>query len=144
MIRGAEGEYPLCLLDTMAVSEMVKRPKGLFRHHLEWSHDAPALFVPCFTVYTVMELRRKPDLFREFIERFESYPCAMLKGYMELMDEEAASYPDPSQIEACSIAFLPAPLGGEGNRLSILPSVLDLPEYAERERHWKQGRAADR
>ena len=56
MLRGAEHEYPLCLLDTMAVSEMVKRPGGLFRHFLEWSHDAPRMFVPCFTVYTGMEL----------------------------------------------------------------------------------------
>lgn len=138
MIRGAQGKYPLCLLDTMAVSEMVKRPKGLFRHFLEWSHDGDEAFVPCLSIYTLMELRRKPDLFRDFIERFNGFPCGMVKGYMELMDEEAANYPDPSQIEACSLVFLPAPLGGEGNRLSNLPSILDRPELVEQERHWNE------
>jgi hypothetical protein len=136
VIRGAQGEYPLCLLDTMAVSEMVKRPEGMFRHYIEWAHGRPTLLVPCFTVYTVMELRRKPDLFRQFIQQFESYPCALLKGYMELLEEEAARYPDPSLIDVWSIAFLPAPLGGEGNRLANLTWMLDLPEYAERERQW--------
>jgi hypothetical protein len=135
MLRGTHGEYRTCLLDTMAVSEMVKRPQGLFRHFLRWSHDGPIL-IPCFTIYTIMELRRKPDLFGEFIERFDGYPCGMAKGYMELMHEEAASYPDPSQIEACSLVFLPAPLGGDGNQLSNLPSLLDWPEHRNAERQW--------
>jgi hypothetical protein len=116
---------------------MVKRPEGLFRHFLEWSHDGPTL-VPCFTVYTLMELRRKPDLFRQFIERFDGYLCGMAKGYMELMEEEAENYPDPSPIEACSLVFLPAPLGGEGNRLSNLPLILERPEQREQERQWNE------
>jgi hypothetical protein len=137
MLRGTHGEHPVCLLDTMAVSEMVKRPQGLFRHFLEWSHDGPIL-IPCFTIYTLMELRRKPDLFGEFIERFDGYPCGMAKGYMELMEEEAGAYPDPSRIEACGLVFLPAPLGGEGNRLSNLPSLLDRPEHRKAERQWNK------
>jgi hypothetical protein len=136
MIRGSEGEYPICLLDTMAVSEMAKRPEALFRHFVEWSHDGPEFVVPCFTVYTLMELRRKRDLFRTFIEQFENYPCGMLKGYAELMDEEADSYPDPSQIEVCSLMFFRAPSGGDGNRLSNLPSILANPELIERGRQW--------
>lgn len=138
MIRGSGNEYPICLLDTMAVSEMAKRPEGLFRHFVEWSHDGAEFFVPCFTVYTLMELRRKPDLFRTFIEQFENYPCGMLKGYMELMNEEAERYPDPSQVEVCSLMFFPAPLGGEGNRLPTLPSLLANPELIERERQWNE------
>jgi hypothetical protein len=136
VIRGAQGEYPLCLLDTMAVSEMVKRPAGMFRHFLEWSHAGSSVFVPCFTVYTVMELRRKPDLFDSFIERFEPYPCVLLRGYMELLEDEVAQYPDPSQIDVCAIAFVPAPLGGEGNGLPNLRWMLDLAEYVEREHQW--------
>jgi hypothetical protein len=136
VIRGAENEYPICLLDTMAVSEMAKRPDGLFLHFVEWSHDGPETFVPCFTVYTLMELRRQPDLFRTFIEVFQNYPCGMLKGYAELMDEEAERYPDPSQIEVCSLMFFPPPLGGDGNRLSNLPLILSNPELIERERQW--------
>jgi hypothetical protein len=137
MLRGEREDHPVCLLDTMAVSEMVKRPDGMFRHFLEWSHDGPTL-IPCFTVYTLMELRRLPDLFLQFIERFDGYPCGMAKGYLELMEEEAESYPDPSQIEPSALVFLPAPLGGEGNRLSNLPSILDRPEHREAERLWNK------
>jgi hypothetical protein len=129
--------YPLCLLDTMAVSEMVKRPNGAFRRHfLEWSVDVQPMFVPCFTVYTLMELRRKPALFATFVEQFHSFPCVMLKGYAQLLEEEVASYPDPSGIDPCGIAF--TPLGGEGNLLSNLPILLDLPEHNKQEQGWNK------
>jgi len=136
MLAVGDQNYPLCLLDTMAVSEMVKRPQGAFRHFLEWSHAGQTPFVPGFTVYTLIELRRKPELFQQFIEQFHPFPCVLLKGYMELLAEEAASYPDPSQIDPCSIAF--TPLGDEGNLLSNLPRILELPEIAMQEEEWNK------
>lgn len=60
----------------------------------------------------------------------------LLKGYMELLAEEVASYPDPSQIDPCSIAF--TPLGDEGNLLSNLPRILELPEIAMQEEEWNK------
>lgn len=126
MLRIVGKEYPLCVLDTLAVSEMVKRPEGMFRHFVEWSASVQPQFVPCFTVYTVIELRRQPDLFRRFIEHFHPFPCVLLKGYAQLLEEEVASYPDPTPIDPCALAF--TPLGGEGNQLSNLPTILELPQ----------------
>ncbi len=128
--------YPLCLLDTMAASEMVKRPEGALRHFLEWAMDAEPMFLPSFTVYTLMELRRKPELFADFIEQFHPFPCVLLKGYAQLLEEEVASYPDPSAIDPCAIAF--TPLGGEGNLLSNLPSLLELSELKRQEDEWNK------
>jgi hypothetical protein len=91
MLNTGANQYPLCLLDTMAVSEMVKRPERAFRHFLEWAHDSEKPFVPCFTVYTLMELRRKPTLFNSFVEHFQPFPCVLLKGYLEFLSEEVCS-----------------------------------------------------
>lgn len=136
MLTVGDTNYPLCLLDTMAVSEMVKQPKGAFRHFREWATDATTMFVPCFTVYTLMELRRTPALFQQFIEQFHPFPCVLLKGYMELIGEEVANYPDPSGIDVCSVAFTPA--GPEGNLLSNLPGLLQLPQIARQEKEWNK------
>jgi hypothetical protein len=137
MFAVGDTNYPLCLLDTMAVSEMVKQPQGAVRRHfLEWSMDSQPMFVPCFAVYTLIELRRKPALFETFIEQFHPFPCVMLKGYWQLLEEEVASYPDPSGIDPCAIAF--TPLGGEGNLLSNLPTLLDLPEHKKSEEEWNK------
>jgi hypothetical protein len=129
-------QYPLCLLDTMAVSEMVKRPAGAMRHFYEWSHESNQPFVPSFTIYTLMELRRKPDLFEQFIEQFEPLPCVMVKGYAHLLEDEVTAYPDPANVDPCAIAF--TILGGTGNQLSNLPHILDLPQHTEREGQWNE------
>jgi hypothetical protein len=131
--------YPLCLLDTLAVSEMVKRPQGAFRSFLDWSHRSDPQFVPCFTVYTLIELRRTPELFDQFIEFFQPLPCVLLKGYMNFLDEEAAAYPDPGGIDPCAIAF--TPLGGKGNQLSNIPRILALPELVQQEQMWNEAGA---
>jgi hypothetical protein len=136
MLRVGANQYPLCLLDTLAVSEMVRRPQGAFRRYLEWAHAGDEQFVPCFTVYTLMELRRQPALFSAFIERFQPFPCVLLKGYAELLGEEVNAYPDPSEIDPCSIAF--TPLGGEGNQLANLPRILALHELLKQEREWNE------
>lgn len=137
MLRILGKDYPLCVLDTLAVSKMVKQPTNMFRHFLEWSTSAvPFQFVPCFTVYTLMELRRSPDLFGRFIELFCPFPCVLLKGYAQLLEEEVGNYPDPSRIDPCSIAF--TPLGGEGNQLANLPKILEHPDLLRQEREWNE------
>jgi len=136
VLRLGQTAYPLCLLDTMAVSEMVKRPTGAMRHFYEWAHSANPMFVPCFTIYTLMEIRRKPELFERFVEQFSPLPCLMIKGYAQLLDDEVAAYPDPTGVDPCAIAF--TPIGGEGNKLTNLPYLLDLPQHATQERHWNE------
>jgi hypothetical protein len=134
MLRTPGGDYPLCVLDTMVVSEMVKRPEDVRRRVLEWAMLAePRPFAPSFTVYTLMELRRAPRVFEQFIELFGALPCVMLKGYHELLAEEVDGYPDPSSIEPWSLTFSPL---GDGARLADLPTILSDPELLERERGW--------
>jgi hypothetical protein len=139
MLTLGTSSYPLCLLDTLAVSEMVKRPEGAYRNFLDWSHRSDPQFVPCFTVYTLIELRRRPELFDGFIEFFQPLPCVLLKGYMNFLDEEAAAYPDPTGIDPCAIAF--TPLGGEGNQLANIPHILARPELAQQEQMWNEAGA---
>ncbi len=119
----------------MVVSEMVKDDASpVLRHFYEWACGAKPIIVPCFTVYTLMELRRAPTVFRRFIERFQILPCVMLKGYAHILEEEVASYPDPSELDPSAIAF--TFLGGEGNQLSNLPRLLE--QFAEKETMWNR------
>jgi hypothetical protein len=91
-------EYRLCLLDTNAISEMVKRRESLGRF-LAWSLESRTHYIPCFTVFTVLELRRKPGLYELFLERFGPLASMLLKGHEELLEEETRAYPDPSDID---------------------------------------------
>ncbi|MFN2593697.1 MAG: hypothetical protein ABR579_02270 [Actinomycetota bacterium] len=111
-------DYPLCLLDTLAVSAMVKEPEVLDRFY-SWAMTPTPCFVPCFSPFTLIELRRSPNVFRQFIEMFHPRPCVLLKGYDWLLQDEVEAYPDPSGIDPCALAF--TPLGDACNLLAISP-----------------------
>lgn len=127
-------DYRLCLLDTNALSEMVKREQ-VARHFLTWSIDAKPAFVPCFSLFTVLELRRSPDVYRRFLELFRMIPCMMLKSHEQLLEEETGCYPDPSRIDPSLLGF--SPLGGEGMDLErVLCRAEEDEVFGEQERYW--------
>ena len=131
-------DYRLCLLDTNAISEIVKRQDSL-RHFLKWTHGSRPEYIPCFTLFTVLELRRRPDVYELFLERFGALASMMLKGYEELLEEEARAYPDPSGIDPTSLGFSGL-IGSDGNRLAkVLPHAFSDKSMMEKERYWNEG-----
>jgi hypothetical protein len=131
-------DYRLCLLDTNAISEMVKREDSL-RHFLLWAADEPPMYIPSFTLFTVLELRRSPKLFQQFLERFGPLPSTLLKSHEQLLEEEARRYPDPSGIDPMLLGFAGL-LGSDGNRLAnVLPFAFSDHDLLDRERYWNEG-----
>jgi hypothetical protein len=77
MINLNGNQYKLCLIDTNTVSEMVKYPDPILRYFLETIN--PSKYIPCFSVFTILELRRKDDVYKRFLEIFSLLPCFILK-----------------------------------------------------------------
>lgn len=98
--------YFRCLLDTNAVSEILKRPEDEGRGFIRLY--GPDSCVPCFTVHTAGELYRNKPVFRLFLDFFSAYPCAILKPMERLLSDEVAAYPDPSGVEPILHAGKPA------------------------------------
>lgn len=135
MLNGTN--YRLCLLDTNALSEMVKREQVL-RNFLTWALDAKPSFVPCFSLFSVLELRRSPDLCHRFVELFRIVPCLMLKSHEQLLEDEVSCYPDPSRIDPSSLGF--SLLGGDGMDLErVLHRVEEDDFFSTQERYWNDG-----
>jgi hypothetical protein len=139
MIRLGETDYRLCLLDTNAVSEMAKRPKTLGQF-LSWAHGTPPVFMPCFSLFTVLELRQNHSVYAQFMQWFGQVPCIILKSHEQLLEDEVNSYPDPSAIDPTLLGFS-AGLGGEGNDLrKALPHAFGTKSVRKQERKWNDGR----
>jgi hypothetical protein len=126
-------EYPLVLLDTLAVSELVKSDR-FFRSFYEWSLATDPVFVPSFSGYKVLELRQAPEVFRGFVERFRNLPCVLLKGHHLFLQEEVAAYPDPSRIDPVLLRF--TPFGWRGNKMETLPALMEHPDVRSLETKW--------
>ena len=103
-------DYRLVLLDTNALSEFAKQGESL-RHFLTWSSAQP-MFVPCFSLFSVLEMRRRPDVYGRFKELFRVLPCMLVKSHEQLLEDEVRCYSDPSGIDPTLLGF--SMLGGEG------------------------------
>jgi hypothetical protein len=131
-------DYRCCLLDTNAVSEMVRRPEAL-GHFLTWSFSVQPFFIPCFSLFTVLELRRNAEVYRQFIARFGPLPCLLLKSHEQLLEEEIRCYPDPSAVDPYLLGFS-GELGPDRNSLAnALAASFGSQSILDQERHWNDG-----
>jgi hypothetical protein len=128
--------YRLALLDTNAVSEMVKHP-ALFGRFLAWAHEAP-MAIPSFSLFTILELRRSASLYRQFVERYSIFPCVVLKSHEQLLGEEVSHYPDPT-IDPILVGFA-SQLTPAADLESALNAAFGSSAIRTRENYWNSGR----
>jgi hypothetical protein len=129
-------DYRLVLLDTNALSELAKQGDSL-RHFLTWSSAEP-MFVPCFSLFSVLEMRRRPDVYGRFKELFGTLPCMLLKSHEQLLEDEVRHYPDPSGIDPRLLGF--SMLGGDAMNLArVLDRASEIEFFRDREKYWNDG-----
>jgi len=108
--------YRLCLIDTNIVSEMLKRPQQEFANFL--TKYVGAQCIPCFSIWTLLELRESRNLFPPFLEYFSVIPCAIIKSHEQLLEGEVAVY--STQHDVDPILFAATPL-----RTPLLRDAID-------------------
>lgn len=131
-------DYRLVLLDTNALSEFAQQGES-FRHFLTWSSTQP-MFVPCFSPFSILEMRRRPDVYGRFKELFRVLPCMLVKSHEQLLEDEVRCYPDPSVIDPTLLGL--SMLGGEGmNLVRVLDMASEDEFFRSREKYWNDGAA---
>lgn len=122
--------YKLCLLDTNALSEIVKYPTIEGRGYIE--RFPPNEYVPCFTVYNLFELRRKPKVFYKFVKFFRVYPSLLTHPTQRILEAEisARGRTPVNDIMSCAFTQLGPDLSYDFamfiERLFNEPSMLQL------------------
>jgi len=130
--------YKLCLIDTNAASEMVKYPDPVFRHFDEAMK--PNKYIPCFSVFTILELRHREDVYKRFLETFSILPCFVLKSLDQLFQDELNSYPDFTRVSPILVSS-PGVLAPKNQKLAdILNLAFSMPEIQELENKWNSGK----
>lgn len=86
-------EYRLCLLDTNALGSIVEHRDTFGRAFIQ--RFPPSDWVPCWTIYNVIELRRAPErlgLYDAWLDFFSEYPSFLLEPYSRIVAAEVAAY----------------------------------------------------
>src|SRR5688572_1353061 len=96
------------------------------------------MFVPCFSLFSVLEMRRRPDVYGRFKELFRALPCILMKSHEQLLEEEVRCYPDSSRIDPTLLGF--STLGGEGMDLvRVLDRASEDEFFRDKETYWNDG-----
>jgi hypothetical protein len=127
--------YKICLLDTNAISEIVKRPAVEGRGFIE--RFPPGTYAPCFTAYTLVELRRNADVYDRFLQFFGVYPCFVTAPHELILQAElAASGPLP--VESILLyPFSPMRLDKSVDLRSFLERLFGSSEMIRAEQEWR-------
>jgi len=136
-LKIGENSYQLWALDTNVLSEMLKDPSGLQGKVLRRSVATPAVL--CISVWTLLELRHRPELFGAFTNLFGVIPFALLKTEMSLFDDEVTSYPDPAGINPILAAFSMLRKDGFGDTAGFFDQLFTIPEVISLEKKWSDG-----
>jgi hypothetical protein len=127
--------YKTSLLDTNAISEISKRPAVYGRGFIE--RFPPGLYAPCFTPYSLIELRRRQDVYAKFLDFFGLYPCFITKPHNDIVEAESTACKPLSTKDILLYAFTPSE-GDPSRNLSVfMDHAFNLPGMSQGEQRWR-------
>jgi hypothetical protein len=135
MIEVDGNQYRLGLVDTNVLSEVLKNPRREGRAFLEWcvgSHTFPAV-----SVWSVLELRKRPQIYDSFLETFSAYPFVLLRTPLHLFLEELRAYSDRSKVHPVQFVFSPLNVDPAANLRTFITTLFSREEVQQSEAAWK-------
>ena len=95
--------YRLTYLDTNVISEVCKRRE--LGRAIVLALLGPEHIIPCYSPLSIIEIKKRTELFESYIECFGALPSIIMKGHDQLVEEEMRAYPDPRKVDPkiCSV-----------------------------------------
>jgi len=117
---------------------MVKHPDPILRRFFETLN--PNKDIPCFSLFTILELRQRDDVYKLFLEMFSVLPCIILKSHDQLFQDELDTYPNPKKVTPILIGY-PGALAPNNQKLAdLLDLTFSVSETRENEQRWNSGK----
>ncbi|MBM3179883.1 MAG: type II toxin-antitoxin system VapC family toxin [Chloroflexi bacterium] len=129
-------KYKLLLVDTNILSEVIKNRFQEFRKLLEWTTAEKTIV--CFSLFTVLEIRRAPTIYARFSELFSTIPCIILKSHEQLLHEEVSVYPVSANVNPILVGF-PGVLA-KAKLSEVLDKAFRDDQILADEKRWISGR----
>ena len=95
--------YRLAYLDTNVISEVSKRQEPERSALIELLISER--IAPCYSVFSIIEIMERPDLFKSYIECFGVLPSVIVRNHDQLAEGEVGAYPNPRAVDPviCSV-----------------------------------------
>lgn len=97
MINLKGKNYKLCLIDTCVISEILKNKEEIGSKIVPKFINDGIIF--CYSIQTIAELRKAPDIYDEFFSYMGIMPTYFLKNFNQLTDDEINSFSNKTTID---------------------------------------------
>lgn len=134
MITLRGNQYKLCLIDTNIISEMIIRyDKFLGNYFIKFNLGE---FIPCFSIFTILELRQRKAVYNQFLDLFTKIPCLIVKNTDILFNDEVNSYPYPKKNSPILVASPSVLVQGGYSLRELLETTFRNEEITKYETKW--------
>lgn len=127
--------YNLCLLDTNAISEILKNNELEGKNFIE--RFPPTDFAPCFSFYNLIELRRSKNIYQKFLTFFSDYPVFLVKIQSMIFNDEILNYNNDLDVNVLFNAFTPSGENDSYNLRQFIDTLFMNPELKSLESSWR-------
>lgn len=132
-IRGQR--FRLALVDTNVLSEIIKDEplRRSFFGHLNSARTLPAM-----SIWSVVEIRRRQDLWQGFLELFSVAPFVLFKPPKGTFDAERASYPETDPGAPIQHVFSPADPDPKARTAAFFEDLFRRQQVLDAEIAWPE------
>jgi hypothetical protein len=131
-----KNEYKLVLLDTNALSEIVENRFNSGKGFI--TNFSPDSYIPVFTIYNLVELRRDKKTYNNFLKFFSIYPCFLLKTQEMILTNEVENYKSSDKINILFNAFTPAGNDASNSLKKSIDTYFSNKEMMSIESNWRE------
>lgn len=129
--------YKLGLLDTCVIGRILLNSKHERDNFFNIVFNKNITIIPCITIWTILELRRKPELYKIFLDFFSVFPFCLIKTPDLILSEEFKFYPDFTKVDPILFTFSSVRKPDESLE-KFLEMVFEKEKVIFSERMWKQ------
>lgn len=129
--------FKLMLLDTGVISKIIKNPNNERNALTKIIISENA--IPCFSIFTIFELRKRKDLYDPFLDIFSVVPFFLLKTSDMLFIEELKHYPNSVNVEPLAFVFSFVNRDPLAHVKTFMAKLFSNPGVLENEKLWNSG-----
>lgn len=128
-------KYKLCLLDTNALSEIAKYPDRERKGYIKLF--PPDEFIPCFTPYTLFEIKRKPELVKSLVNLSKYCSAFQTKPFQMILNAEVTAKGRARVSDVLLQSFTPLGKDLSYNFKHFIGRMSSDPLLKQQERIWR-------
>lgn len=129
-------KYKLGLLDTCIISKILENSNSEQNVFIDKFIGEKPATIPCITIWSILELRQRKEIYLKFIDLFSIIPFCIMKTPDHILKDEYENYPYINKVDPILFTFSFV-RSEEESLKNVLSKFFTRHEIKQAEKDWK-------